>query len=130
MDADADAASVAESDDVSVMTEDDYGPQEGDSVQVKQLALLCVETPSALQCSAVWWGGVQRGAQDAVHRSGALHNRVQFSAVQSSAAQRFGAAMRTVAVPAQGEVGTVRSREPPCCASMLAFCASAADGHP
>lgn len=29
-----DAASVAESDDVSVMTEDDYGPQEGDSVQV------------------------------------------------------------------------------------------------
>lgn len=36
MDTDADAHSVAESDDVSVMTEDDYGPQEGDSVQVCQ----------------------------------------------------------------------------------------------
>jgi hypothetical protein len=127
MDADADAASVAESDDVSVMTEDDYGPQEGDSVQVTQLALLCVETPSALQCSAVCWG-VQRSAQDAVQCSGALHNGVQFSAVQPSAAQRCGVAMRTV--PAQGAVVTVRSRKPPCCASMLAFCASAADRHP
>lgn len=128
MDADADAASVAESDDVSVMTEDDYGPQEGDSVQVKQLALLCVETPSALLCSAARCGGVGWGAARCTRCSGAVHNRVQFSAVQSSAAQRFGAAMRTVAVPAQGEVGTVRSREPPCCVSMLAF--SAADGHP
>jgi hypothetical protein len=36
LDTDADAHSVAESDDVSVMTEDDYGPQEGDSVQVCQ----------------------------------------------------------------------------------------------
>jgi hypothetical protein len=36
MDTDADAHSVAESDDVSVITEDDYGPQEGDSVQVCQ----------------------------------------------------------------------------------------------
>lgn len=71
MDADADAASVAESDDVSVMTEDDYGPQEGDSVQVKQLALLCVETPSALQCSAVWWGGVGCSAVHKMQWSGA-----------------------------------------------------------
>lgn len=34
VDPEADAASVAESDDVSVMTEDDYSNQEGDSVQV------------------------------------------------------------------------------------------------
>jgi hypothetical protein len=37
-DTDADSNSVAESDDVSVMTEDDYGPQEGDSVQVPRTA--------------------------------------------------------------------------------------------
>lgn len=33
-DNDGDAVSITESDDVSVMTEDDYAPQEGDSVQV------------------------------------------------------------------------------------------------
>lgn len=50
VDTDADSVSVAESDDVSVMTEDDYGPQEGDSVQVRSLL---GQSETLLQCSAV-----------------------------------------------------------------------------
>jgi hypothetical protein len=50
VDTDADSVSVAESDDVSVMTEDDYGPQEGDSVQVR---LLLGPSSFSLQCLTV-----------------------------------------------------------------------------
>jgi hypothetical protein len=51
VDTDADSVSVAESDDVSVMTEDDYGPQEGDSVQVRSLT---GQSHTCLQCPAVF----------------------------------------------------------------------------